>query len=168
MNKKFYLLEHGWANKYFWFDIIEDFPAGYGNFIDRIKKTQLTFTKQSGTTPTDVHGSTLAIEFYSQNFVKFLAKLEIKSFDSYKIKFVPELSNIGNYYYIEWKDMLDAKKKKNDILFDLKDWKNEEIFTLKGTRFVIVTEHFKNLIKKSKLKNFEFEEIIASRGIFRL
>ncbi|MBI3035439.1 hypothetical protein HYY71_03880 [Candidatus Woesearchaeota archaeon] len=168
MSNKFYLLEYGWANKYFWFNVVENVTQNTPEFEKMIKSGKFTFSKLKGTTPADIHGSTLSIEFYSQRFIDFLNNLGIKSFYSYKIKFIPELSNLGNYYYVEWKDVLNSKKKKNDVVFNLKDWKNQEIFTLKGTRFVIVTEHLKNLIKKSTLENFEFEELKKNNGFFIL
>ena len=159
IHKKFYLLGHGWANKYYWFDIVEDFPPGKGNFEDRIKKSQLTFTKQSGTTPIDVHGSTIAFYFYSKKFVEFLKKSSIKNFKAYKIKFVPEMSKIGDYYYIDFKEVLPARRKGDDVTFYARDWKSQQVFTIKGTRMVIVTEELKKAIEKEQLKNFQFEEI---------
>ncbi len=174
MSHKFYQLEHGWANRYYWFDITNELPVGKRDFEKRIKKSKLTFSKQSGTTPADIHGSTMAIKFYSQRFVDFLEKSGIKNFYKYKIKFVQEMNRIGNYYYLEFKDQLlgkktelyevifDTKIRTDKVTFYLEDWKGQDIFSIKGTRIVVVTERLKKLIDKAKLKNIQFEEVKPS------
>ena len=162
MYSKFYTISNGWATRYFWFDIMEEFPAGQGLFEERIKRGELTFKKRTGTTPADIHGSTMAIEFYSQKFIDILKKNKI-TFKSFKLKFVPEMSKIGNYYYLEFKELPSKKIIKNglvdEVKFYLKDWHNDKIFTLQDTRITIVTEEFKKDIERAKLKNVEFKMI---------
>ncbi len=163
-NTKFFDLRHGWANRYYWFDVIENVDPSTLPFEEMIKKSKFTFSKQSGTTPTDIHGSTLAIDFYSERFINFLKKIGIRNFSAYKLKFVPEMNKIGDYYYLELKDKLKAKKTMRhsyvaDVTFYLKDWKGQGIFTIEGTRIAVVTEKLKRLIEKEKLKNAKFEEI---------
>ena len=165
---KFYKLDSGWATKYFWFDIIENFPPSEGKFIKRIKDNELTFTKQSGTTHADVHCSTMTINFFSEKFVNFLREQGIKNFKAYKIKFVPEMQNIGNYYYLGLNDIILDKVTwnkihstlKDNVSFSIKNWNNQKIFGIFDTRYIIVTEDLKNLIEKQKFKNIKFEEIV--------
>ena len=161
---KFYHLEHGWANKYYWLDIKEEVFKGM-NFEKWIKKRKLTFSKRSGTTPADMHGSTLALDFYSKNFIEILNKNNA-NFLRYKINFVPELKNIGSYYFIEIRDRLPCKNTLNKTTFKLKNWRGEKLFTLKGTKFTIVSEDLKNILEKSYLKNVIFEEIPLRKGIY--
>ncbi|MBI4010632.1 MAG: hypothetical protein HY361_05655 [Candidatus Aenigmarchaeota archaeon] len=163
-SNKFFILRHGWANRYYWFAVIENVDPSTPPFEEMIKKGKFTFSKQSGTTPADMHGSTMAIDFYSQRFVNFLKKVGIRNFSVYKLKFVPEMSKIGNYYYLELKDELPAKrtfytKILSHVNFYLKDWKGQDIFAIEGTKMIIVTEKLRKLIEKEKLKNVEFEEI---------
>jgi len=96
----FFNLEHGWATKYYWFDIIEKVCLSTPPFEKMIKKGKFTFSKQSGTTHADIHGSTMAINFFSERFVNLLKKHNVK-IKAYPIKFVKELRIPINYYYLE-------------------------------------------------------------------
>lgn len=150
-------MDHGWANKYFWFTIINKYPPGQGDFENRIKKGELIFTKQSGTTPADIHGSAIALNLYSERLMKLLKNYGVK-FLIYKIKFVREPSKIGNYYYLELKDELPIKRINGKAYFLLKDWEGQDMFTIKDTTYAIITEKLKNILEKERLANVKFGE----------
>ncbi len=165
MNSKFYEVCHGWANKYFWFDVVEPINKSSPKFENMIKENNLTFSKQSGTTSADIHGSTLALFLFSQKFVNLLKKAKITNIKIYKIKFVPKMRNIGIYYYIEFNKLPTIWKGKGanaEVTFKLKDCGGQNIFTMKKTKMVIVSEKLKKLIEKERLTNFEFEQITPS------
>ncbi|MBI4168091.1 MAG: hypothetical protein HY515_03980 [Candidatus Aenigmarchaeota archaeon] len=161
---KFFSVWFGLANKYYWFTVVEEVDKSTPKFVEVIKSGRFTFTKQSGTTAADMHGSTLALDFFSQRFVDFLKKAGVKNFDAFKLKFAKELSRIGNYYYLEPKDKLPEKKIKKEPLdistFSLKDWKGQDLFSLKRTNWIFISERLKNLIEKQNFKNIRFREVI--------
>lgn len=185
---KFYELDHGWANKYFWFNITESFGPGTPTWEYLIKNKKLTFSKQSGTTPADIHGSTMAICFYSQRFIDLLRDNGITNFSMFKIKFVSEMGNLEKYYFIEPNNYpVSHFKKKNikkyvkknpasrkslfkledgtttaeETLFDFSKYDDSDFFGVNDTRFIFVTKKLKEIIEKAKLKNVQFVKIIS-------
>ncbi len=136
-------------------------------FEEMLRKGKYTFSRQSGTTAADIHGSTLAMQFYSQKFIDLLRENGITEFSIYKLNFEAAMHNIGNYYHVEFKNILPAKSTVDpvtgiikSVTFYLKDWKGQDIFTLERTRFVVVTEKLRKIIGKAGLKNFQFREIL--------
>jgi len=59
-----YQLSYGWANKYYWFSLVQNVYVGM-DFIDGIKKGKLTLDIDKGTTEADSHGCTMALTFFS-------------------------------------------------------------------------------------------------------
>ena len=53
MHPNLYQLSHGWANKYYWFSLVQDVYVGM-DFIDGIRKGELTLDIDKGTTEADL------------------------------------------------------------------------------------------------------------------
>lgn len=178
---KFYYLNHGWANKYIWFDI-ESESDPKKDFVDMIKNGEIIFSKQSGTTFADLHCGTMAYHYFSNNLVNLLRKNGVNNFKAYKLKINKGLNPPQDYYYVEpisnipyLKDIkvMDYIRKNNltkkNILVkdqvikkwyaDLTKWDGSDLFRVKDFRHFIVTEKLKNVLEKSNLKNVTFEPI---------
>lgn len=193
--QRFYILGHGWATKYYWFNVIEEVTPKTPDFIEMIKNGKFTFSKQSGTIHADAHGSTLALTFYSEKLIQILKKESCK-ISVWKINFIPEFQKIGAYYYMEPKsDCIrimrlhtsmeslsnmptllfylnnNPQSKKSlfqiatssldsiSCIYDFSSWDGSDIFGVKNTLNILVTEKIKKAIEREKLKNVLFEEI---------
>ncbi len=184
---KIYSLSHGSATKYYWFNIINNVTQE-NNFEDKIKTVHLTFSKYSGTTEADCHGSTLALNFFSDRLTKILEEYSPSTFLKYKIDTHTKLGTKNIYYFIEPtssipiiqnKDIFsqpdidkyctENNTKKTSILIlsadiyftyaDFGKWNGDDIFTVVNTRHIFITEKMKLLLNSNSLKNIEIEEV---------
>lgn len=175
----FFVLGHGWATRYYWIKPIEyDIKK---DEIEQIKKQKIIFGIQSGTTPGDIIGSSIAINFNSERFVNLLKENKIKSFKTYPIIFGSNYGIKMKYYHLELTNKVSeiviegiSKKKysvsinkegkkavlaQKGLYFNLKEWNGSDIFGIKDTLHIIVTKRLKELIKKAKLKNVVFTNV---------
>lgn len=172
----FFILEHGWATRYYWLKPIEWNIEK--DEIKQIKRQKIKFGTQSGTMPGDIVGSSIVIDFYSEKFVNLLKENKIKSFEDYSIIFDSKYSLETKYFYLEFKTkvseiFIENKSKYNihlykdgktihgqkGLYFNLKEWHGEDIFGIKDTSKIIVTKKLKELIQKAKLKNIVFTNL---------
>jgi esterase/lipase len=203
MKNKVYALSCGWATKYLWLEPIWEVQVGENS--EQLVKSgkENIFRPISGTSSGDILGSSLALEFFSENLVKLISNHGVK-IRKYPIKIVlSEKSKkkvklpIPDYFYIESTSFIESvydgswlsheerekatKKldtwvtKKFSIVhtqqkdlrlaglqrtfFNLSNWDGSDLFSVKNSRWIIVTERLKNIIEKAKLKNIEFEEL---------
>ena len=178
-SNKFYLMNYGWANRYIWFDSVEDAYFGMPHLIDLVINKQITLKKKTGTTFADAHGSTHVEGLFSQNVIDILSNQCKNQTKAYEVRFVPELKPPCKYYCINiintikgirTKEVKQYMKKKgvekdniivigDDCSGDLTSWNGSGIFSVEGSRYKIVTKHLKSILEKAKLKNVKFEEV---------
>src|SRR5829696_5958260 len=97
---KLYRLSHGWANKFYWFCLVQDVYVGV-DFIDGIKKGKFTLEIDKGTTEADSHGCTMALAFFSEKVVSVLESHGTTAFKKSPVHFIDESSIQNNYFYID-------------------------------------------------------------------
>ena len=184
---KIYSLSCGHATKYYWLNVVEEVTQGM-NFEEKIKFTQLTFAKYSGTTEADCHGSTLALNFFSENLVKILEEISPSTFIKYKIDTQTKLKTKNNYYLV--KPISAIPKVQNQDIFsrpdldkycsvnyvdknrllvlsdniyyiyaDFEKWNGDNIFTVTDTTHFFITDKMKSQLDRHSLKNVQTKEI---------
>jgi len=182
-----YQLSHGWASQYYWFSLVQDVYVGM-DFIDGIRKSNLTLGIKKGTTEADAHGCTMALTFYSEKVVSVLKSHSAKSFKDYPIHFTNEANIRSKYFYLDIigkipdvrsKDILKepdlaqyCKKNgitKSDLIkvstnpplyANFSQWDGSDLFTINNTLILIVSEKVKNeLSNKKAYKNLRLEKI---------
>ena len=97
---KLYKLSHGWATKYYWFSLVQEVYVGM-DFVDGIKKGELTLEIDTGTTEADSHGCTMALTFFSERIASVFESHSSKSFNKYPLHFTKEANIQGDYFYID-------------------------------------------------------------------
>lgn len=188
-NPKIYSLSHGSATKYFWFDITED-PNLSAGFVNQIKSNDLIFKKYSGTTEAACHGSTMALCFFSEEFISLLEAHPYHSYKKYPITFDKTFSINNKYYYIEPTSEIPSIRNQNifkepdlknycrenqiqqtqlldlsgdrritPFYADFSKWNGDDILTVNGTTWILITNELKNKLEKSGLKNLKMKEI---------
>lgn len=184
---KIYSLSHGHSTKYYWFNVVEGVMQGM-NLEEKIKSTHLAFTKYSGTTEADCHGSTLALNFFSENLVKILEEISPSTFIKHKIDTQTKLKTKNNYFLVkpisaipkvENKDIfsrpdLDKYSSTNHdntnrllvlsdeiyyIYADFEKWNGDNIFTVTDTTNFFITDKVKSRLDRHSLKNVQMKEI---------
>jgi hypothetical protein len=190
---KLYQLSHGWANKYYWFSLVQDVYIGM-DFVDGIKKGKLTLEIDKGTTEADSHGCTMALTFFSEKIVSVFERHSSKSFKKYPIRFTQEANIQAKYFYIDVvskipdvrskdifkepdlgkyckkngiakSDLLTVGTKITPLYADFSKWDGSDVFTINNTLILIVTEKIKNeLSDKRMYKNLRLEEIKFLNG----
>ncbi|MEK6974621.1 MAG: hypothetical protein AABW41_05290 [Nanoarchaeota archaeon] len=174
----FFVLNHGWATRYYWHSIEENIKNNE-NSINLIKKRKVKFIIRSGTTPGDIIGGTPVLNLFSERFVNLLKENKIKSFKNYPVIFDSKYDITTKYYYLEFPSkfseiLLKGKSKhhiyvtdkgemakfgQKGLYFDLQEWDGSDIFGIKNTSLVIVTKRLKVLIERAKLKNVMFTNL---------
>jgi hypothetical protein len=185
---KLFRLSHGWATKYYWFSLVQDVYVGM-DFVDGIKKGELTLEIDTGTTEADSHGCTMALTFFSERITSVFESHSSKSFNKYPIHFTKEANIQGNYFFIgvvskipdvrakdifKEPDLTKYCKKngvaKSDLLAvgtnitplyaDFSRWDGSDVFTINNTWIIIVTEKIQRILRDKKVyKNLQIEEI---------
>jgi len=185
---KVYRLKHGWANKYYWLDIVQDVEDEM-EFDEAVKNGKLTLSINKGTTEADIHGSTMALDFYSESIVFVLETHSAKSFRKYPVHFEKEAGIQGRYFYIEaasripditgettftkpdlaqychdhgveMSDLLVVNSKIWYLFANFSKWDGSALFGVEEYDGLFVTEALKNeLSDKKGFKNVAFDEL---------
>lgn len=185
---KLYVLSHGWANKYYWFSLVQAAYVGM-DFIVRVKRGNIVLEIDTGRTEADSHGSTMALTFFSEKIVSLFENKGFKSFKRYPVRFTKETNLQSKYFYIDiTSNIPDVRSKdifkepdlarycrkngvaRSDLLkvgtditplyADFSKWDGSDIFTIKNTLLFVITEKIKKELSDKKIyKNLRIEEI---------
>jgi len=183
-----YQLSYGWANKYYWFSLVQNVYVGM-DFIDGIKKGKLTLDIDKGTTEADSHGCTMALTFFSEKVVSVFENHASKSFKKYLVHFTKEANIQSNYFYVDVTSKIPDVRSKDifkepdlekycrqnriaksglltvgtsitPLYADFSKWNGSDIFTINNTLILIVSEKVKRqLSDKKTYKNLRFKKI---------
>ncbi len=175
----FYILEHGWATKYFWLtgEISNIELNQKRNFDEYVKGGKITLIPQTGTTYGDILATSWATQVYSKKIVSLLKNNNIGDFHVWPIQ-VNYNSILAKYYYMETKSdplplligecepeySIDSEGKKylsamKGFYFDLHHWNGEYFFSVDSKTRFIVTSKLKQIMEKANLKNIWFRKI---------
>ena len=178
-----YTPKHGWANKYIWLDVEENDYDGR-TFTEHVKSRTIVFNKSTGTTEADVLGSTTALQFFSENFVRVLEDYCPNEFSKFPIKTTSEFKN--KYYLVEPNFIVPTVRCENssekpdlevycrekgiessnlliisDDLWhsyaDISTVNNHQIFKAVGYNNFFITYKIKQALEKTNLKNLKFK-----------
>lgn len=182
INEKFYIIDHGWAKKYYWFKTIHRSNRNE-DYIKLLKSKKIVLGVDHGTTSADMHGSSMTITYFSQKLVDLLKENKIK-FNYYSVKFYDKENKSIIFYYIEPHtypvNIIEEEKilnyidsfsnSKNNLLqrtnatgeiefFDFSKWDETDLFGVKDTFYIIITQKLKNILESAKLKNITFTNL---------
>lgn len=159
------------------------------DFIDGIRKSNLTLDIYKGTTEADSHGCTMALTFYSEKVVSVLNSHSAKSLKVYPTHFVKEANIHGKYFYLDIiskipdvraqdifkepdltqycekngiakSDLLVVGTNTSSLYADFSKWDGSEVFTVNKTTVIIVTETIQRKLSDKKVyKNLQLKEI---------
>jgi hypothetical protein len=161
----FYEFSHGWANKYFWLGVVEP----YSEWKDwPHPEIQCTFSRYSGTTVGDAHGSTWARTYVSPRVRDFLLSLG-SDMVFHRIKMDSSIQNAELYAM----EMLNKIPRSDEPVFeisitgtlkkgcygDMSSWNGQNPFGIEDTLWVLMNYPAKRLMEAKRFENVWFHRM---------